>query len=250
MKSVYSREQIVGTSWCDSSARLSWTGCFGLFQDLAGEHAQEMGCGISWLMERGLFWVTSKTLFRVYRRPEIFSGVTVETWPEPPGRLRCNRDYRLTAGGELLAEGKTEFVLVDLKNGGMRPPTEAFPQAYEFFSRERVCPEPFHRFPDTGGWELFSETEVGSTDIDLGGHMNNVAYVRMLERQFSTAEWKRMEPREMELHYRSSCYEGERLRILRRESEADTEFRVERESDGKLILLALLRRSAAGDGSQ
>ena len=59
----------------------------------------------------------------------------------------------------------------------------------------------------------------------MGGHMNNAAYVRMLAGLFSTEERKAREVREFEVHYRTSCYEGDTLRIERRTTEDALELR-------------------------
>ena len=240
MERIYKRKQIIGTSWCDSSSRLSVTGCFALFLDTAGEHAEDLGCGVELYRERGLFWVASKTAVRFYRRPALWEKVEVSTWPEPPKGLRSLRDYRLTAGDEVLAEGKTEFVLVELETGRMLSSAGLYSPDFPF-SGEKAVPGAFHRFTEGTPWVPFSEYTVRATDIDLGGHMNNVAYVRMLERRFSTREWTDLGPASLELHYRASCYEGDRLTLFRRDTAEGLELRAEK-NDGNLILLALLGR--------
>ena len=102
---------------------------------------------------------------------------------------------------------------------------------------DRVLPGPFMRM-DEGfeGAEDMGGYTVRSTDIDLGGHMNNAAYVRAIAGAFSTDEWKKMDPRELEIAYRSPCFEGETLRLQRRGTADGLELRLSRQ--GKTIALA------------
>ena len=69
--------------------------------------------------------------------------------------------------------------------------------------------------------EDFSDAEalgvymVRSTDIDLGGHMNNAAYISAFASLFSTDEWNSMSIREIDAVYRAQCFEKEELTALR-----------------------------------
>ena len=240
MNQIFILRRNVFASDCDSTARLGVPETFALFMDIAGQHAQELGNGLFTMMDRGLFWAAVKTRVRFFRRPQMLEEVEAATWPEPPGRLRQNRDYALRSpGGEILAAGKTEWTILDRDRGGLCPIREGiYPPGMEF-SREQALPEPFHRF--TGHFEAppFATYTVRSTDIDMGRHMNNVAYVRMLAGLFSVPQRESREVRELEIHYRSACYEGERLELRQREPEAGIlEFSAAAAGDGRTVVLA------------
>ena len=69
------------------------------------------------------------------------------------------------------------------------------------------------KFEDAG---LFSHYAVRSTDIDLGHHMNNVAYVRLLLDCFSAKELASGNIQSVELHYSTPCFEGEALTVYKK----------------------------------
>ena len=72
----------------------------------------------------------------------------------------------------------------------------------------------FHeKFEDA---DLFSHYTVRSTDIDLGHHMNNVAYVRLLLDCFSAKELASGNIQSVELHYSTPCFEGEALTVYKK----------------------------------
>ena len=236
MKAIYSRQLTILPSQCDAEGRLSIPSAFGLFMDIATEHAETLGIGMNELMPRGLFWLTVRTRIHFYRRPNLVERVEAVTWPEKPERSRCNRDYLLKKGDETLIEGKTEWMVMNLNTNRLYPADSLFPQGMEV-EETRLLPEPFMRLDENfdGAAELASYT-VRSTDIDVGGHMNNAAYVRAIAGAFTSAEWREMDIREMEVAFRAPCFEGETLRMQRRDTDTGIEIKLSR--DGKTIVVA------------
>jgi len=195
-----------------------------------------LGIGVPQLSPRHLFWLTVKTKVKFLRRPAMNEPAELETWPEPAERIRCNRDYRLTRGEEILALGKTEWTIVNTETGQLQRAAEVFPEGLTF-RQDAVWTEPFARLRDDFDSEpVFARYTVRSTDIDLGGHMNNVAYVRALAGAFSTGEWDAMDVGELEVHFKASCYEGETLELQRRQRDGFTEVRMS--AGGKTVILA------------
>ena len=236
MKAIYSRELTILPSMCDAEGRLGVHNAFALFMDIATEHAEVLRIGMTDLMSRGLFWLTVRTKLRFHRRPGMIERVEAVTWPETPERSRCNRDYLLRKGDEILIEGKTEWMVMNMKTGRLHPADNLFPEGMEI-EEARVLPGPFMRMD-----ERFEDAEdmgaytVRSTDIDVGGHMNNAAYVRAIAGAFSADQWKDMNIRELEINFRSPCFEGEALRLQRRATDDGLELKLSR--DGKSIALA------------
>lgn len=236
MQGYYERALTILPSMCDATAKLGVPNAFALFMDLATEHAERLGVGMNGLMKQGLFWLTVRTRIRFYDCPALTETVTLRTWPEAPERSRCNRDYAILRGGEVIVAGKTEWMIMDLKTHRLRPVDGVFPEDLELLE-DRVLPEPFARLTDDyADADCLGQYTVRSTDIDLGGHMNNAAYVRAIAGAFSSKDWSDLRIREMEVAFRSPCFEGETLEIHRRHADGGTEIRLSRE--GKTIALA------------
>jgi len=230
MENRYTRPLTVLPSMCDSSARLGVPDAFSLFMDVATEHALILGCGLDVLAPRGLFWLAVRTRVRFLRRPKMLERVTLHTWPEQPGKLRADRDYLLEQDGAPLVLGKTEWTVLDQRTGRLHPMADIFAPGTDF-RPDAVWTEPFTRMRDEA-LPAFARYTVRSTDIDLGGHMNNAAYVRALAGLFSCAAWQGMDVAELEIAYRSPCYEGDTLVWQKQE-------------DGKTVAL----RAALDDGA-
>ena len=241
METIYARKLRVGTSMCDASGRLSLAGTFALFQDIASEHAEEIGVGFADMQRRGAFWMTVRTRVRFHRRPRLMELVDARTWPAPPRSTRCDRFYTLSAGGRLLAEGRTEWCVYSFAKGAVMPTSEAGLSEDLRFSGETVLDGPYARFRhDFAEADRVASYAVRPSDVDLGQHMNNVAYLRMLADSFSVGELGKMQVREMEILFCMPCFEGEVLDVMRRRTDFGYEFGVRR-PDGRYAALALMR---------
>ena len=216
--SVYEREMKIPLSVCDWTGRLSVPDTFALFMDIATEHADELGSGLKDLAKDGLFWLTVKTKVHFGKRPKMGDTVTVSTWPEPPSHLRCNRDYAVSRGGETILTGKTEWAILDTKTGRLQEAKDVYPPELVLTDR-RAIPEPFARLRASGEEETVGTYTVRSTDIDVGGHMNNAAYVRAFAGLLDSAQWNSTVFSDMEVHFRSQCFEGDTLTFKRSAAE-------------------------------
>ena len=242
MERKYVRQLRIPLSLCGADARLSLWGAFSLCMDLAAAHAQDIGVGMAEMQKKDQFWLTVRTRLRFYRRPALMERVTAATWPEKPGPARCNRDYELTAGEETLLQGKTEWTVMDTAAGRICPARGIYPaELTDMLTDETVWPEPFARIPaDFTGAETIGEYTVRSTDVDLGGHMNNAAYPRAIFSLLSVSQLAELDFSDVELNFRSPAYEGETLTVRRRPGPDCTDLGMFTQ-EGKNILLARMK---------
>ena len=237
MESVYEQRRFLGPSVCDASGHLSYPGAFGLFQDMAAAHAELLGVGFEAMAARQYFWLTVKTKVVFLRRPKLDETVLLRSWPEKPGSIRCHRSYELWREDTLCLRARTEWAVVDVGTRALIPPGALFPA--ELAYPPSACEEPFARIPPrTEDFTPCGEYRVRSTDIDVGGHMNNAAYLQAVFGALSSAEIAAREIRSVDAIFRASCFEGETLAVQRRESGGCLDLRLSRE--GESIFLARL----------
>ena len=137
--------------------------------------------------------------------------------------------------GAPLIVGKTEWAVLNLDTMKPVPLTDVYPEGL-------VLPDapeydaPFVRV--TGSLaraDALGVYTVRSTDIDLGGHMNNAAYLRALFGVFSNAELAAMEIHEIDAGFRASCFEGETLQFYKKESGGALDLRIARGEETVLL---------------
>lgn len=241
MNNILEKNIMVTVSMCGSDGRMSLQELFARFMDMAGEHGEEIRLGFRVMSDRGLFWLTVKTKIRIFRLPDISSRVTLRSWPGVPERVRCLRYYTMSAGDELLAEGKTEWAVLETATGKIHPLEGIYPEELQI-RPETVCEGAFTRInPDFSGAELLGTYTVRSTDIDVGQHMNNAAYVRAMMSLFNTEEQKSLQVREAEALFRSPSFEGQELTFRRRIAEDGHSELCAVLPDGKPSFMAVLR---------
>ena len=238
MEQIFQHDFIIPPSACDFDGRLSYPGAFSVFMDLATEHAEHLGVGLSAMRARDRFWLTVKTRIVFQERPEISEVVRLLTWPEKPGPLRFNRSYEMRRDGALLVAGRTEWAVMNTGTGALARSTDVLPEAL-CYERGSALDSGYARVAGSfEGLEPFSEYRVRSTDIDLGGHMNNAAYPRALFGCFTVDQRRENDLRCIDMIFRSPCYEGETLEFRRRDHDGVLDLRASRGEE--TVLLARL----------
>ena len=237
MQEIYRQERIITPGVADAEGLLSVHDTLRLFMAVAALHASELRVGVTDMAARGLFWLTVKTKAVFYRRPRLGERVVFSTWPEAPCGLRANRSYTVTdAAGERLIAGKNEWAVLDLKTHALTSVADVYSGDLRFDTPTAV-EEAFARVPDHfTPEEVYADYTVRSTDIDMGGHVNNAAYVRAVLGSFSNAALREMPMRTLDVVYRASCYEGERLVFQKKQTEGALLLRAARGEETALLM--------------
>jgi len=230
---------IIQPSSVDWNSKLNYHDIFALFQNIAVDQSKLFHYDQSVLTPKGLFWVTSKSKVRIVERPSGGETVELSTWPEKPDRIRGRRNYTIEKNGKRIIEATTEWAIIDRNTNRLYMINNLYDPSFKF-CEELIMPEPFHRFTSNFNCEPFAETKVRSIDIDFEGHMNNVAYVRALFGLFSRKETEEMDPHEIELQYKVSCYEGDTLLWYKEQTDDGLEICAKLE-DGTAIFLARIK---------
>ena len=224
MESIFERDLIVTPDYCDASGALSPLAAFTIFQGIAAQHAETLGVGSAAMAKKGEFWLTVHTRVDLFARAYLMDELSVRTWAESCSErdVRTYRSYTLSRGETVIARGKTEWAILGPEKKVIRFGDSGFPKDYPF-PAESAIPEKLQRFHEKfEDTDFFSHYAVRPTDIDLGRHMNNVAYVRLLLDCFSAKELASGQIRSVELHYSTPCFEGEELAVYKKLSDDGT----------------------------
>ena len=203
MEERLTQEMTIAAGVCDSTGRLGMWETFLLYMNAACSHADMLGCGLNDMRDKGLLWVAVRNMVRFIRRPAMGEKVNLTTWPVVPGRASSERDYMIRdKQGNIISLGRTEWTVVDRQKG-------------------RII-------------SSLGSYRVRSTDCDVGGHMNNVAYVRMMCSALSTREWKELSPDIMEAYYVSQMHEDDGMELYIAEESGRAVFRADSQ-EGKTV---------------
>jgi len=218
-KPVFTQEGIVTASRCDASGRLGLAQQFSILQDLASQHAALLGVGADDMRARGFYWVVTQTRLNVVSRAGLNAPLTLTTWPNrcAPEDVRTYRSYRIESAGTLLAEGRSEWIVLNAAtNRPVRSRDSGFPLDLEF-CETIAAPEPFLRErEDFCEQDACFTRPVAASDIDSAQHMNNVAYVRAMLDAFSVREITELPVSSITVRYGDPCHEGDAITVAKK----------------------------------
>ena len=236
MNDILERKITILPSMTDFEGKLGYHNVFGIFMDIASEHADVLGIGMNELKKKDMFWLTAKTKVIFHRRPRLGDEVILRTWPDKPEKVRANRSYSISdKNGEMIV-GKTEWAVINFKTKTLVAVDGLYPEDLKF-DLETAIQEQFPRIAAIGFEDGETMTHViRSADVDIGGHMNNTAYVRALIDCFSCAELKKSNIEKIDLMYRAQCYEGDVLSFIRKDYDGFSEIMAKK--DDSVVLLA------------
>ncbi|MCR4647926.1 MAG: hypothetical protein K5776_02495 [Lachnospiraceae bacterium] len=239
MDGVFTREQPVLPGLCDYRACLSVSECARLFMDIASYHAETLGIGYTGFEERGLFWVAVKTRIEMKRRVKMAEMLYIDTWPEEESGFKCNRDYEINDGKDVVVTGKTEWAIIESSSHKPQKAKDVYPSDIIFPDRF-ASPEPFAKLKGDFEGRLLGTYKVRSVDTDYGRHMNNVVYIKVIEGLFSCEELDSLDFMEFEIHYKNPCFEGETITFYGEDRDGYLEIKAVND-EGKIIVLARLK---------
>lgn len=148
-------------------------------QEIAGNHARDLGLGIQELQDEGFTWMLARLCLAVDRYAAWRENVRLRTWPAGlRGRVGAQRDFlaRDDAGRTLL-RGVSEWLYVGLGSLKIVRLPPAFAALAPVGTPRAGLPESSDRIPDLTAAEWSSSLTVRRSDHDFNDHVNNAHYV-------------------------------------------------------------------------
>ena len=86
------------------------------FQDIAGEHASNLGVGYQPMIDKDLIWVIVRSKYTLYENPIVDKKYILSTWPQPKGNIDFVRDYLISdEDGNIIAKGTSKWCVTNFK---------------------------------------------------------------------------------------------------------------------------------------
>ena len=224
--------------------RLSLPSVCNYLQEAAGEHAEKLGFGILELQAHGVSWMLSRLHLRLARDVPWGAEVSVETWPSGlKGRLVALRDFVMReASGEVVLEGVSEWLTVDLAAQKIVKPSEAFAQLVQAdVARVSMAAADGHgKFTALERADATSHILVRRADHDFNDHVNNVHYVEWALEALPES-FRGRSVRELDIVFRQAAHAGDELESRVEIMDASSvRCAIVRPSDGTLLATAAL----------
>lgn len=212
MKTVFERKYYLRTADFDTYGRIKPSAVMDLFQDVAGIHANELGCGFDELIKEQMLWVLVRIKLEIVSSPEIFQCVNVKTWPLAPSRAGFQREYLIEdEEGNELVKGSSDWVIMHSEKRRLMPVKEIYPMT-EGFEEKRNFEERLSKIHDFEPTSKPYTVKPGFSDIDRNSHVNNTRYANFVLDAISPTADDRIKT--LQIDYRHEVISGTELTIL------------------------------------
>jgi acyl-ACP thioesterase len=213
-KEFLTKEFLVNSYLSDFKGKLSIPALFGLFQEVAWEHATLNSFGYEDLLKQGYFWALSRIKVQVNRMPLWTETFNLTTWPSGTEGLFALRDYQIRdSNGNNLVSASSSWLVVDIKT--RRPQRlDTFKNVMPICTEIRATSGNAERIDLPAGSPIFSSNEVSKiSDIDVNGHINNTKYVEWAVNSFPLSVYKEMNIREVDVNFLAEGFCGEKFSV-------------------------------------
>ncbi len=219
--------------------KLSTSFMFYQMQDIAWEHADLLGFGYKHLKEEQQFWVLSRLLVKINRRPEWAEQFTLETWSRGTDGFFGYRDFNFRdSSGKNIIQATSSWLVLDLKSKRIVRLSDfgEFPK-----HDESVFNSNANKITSPTGTENLDFTPVRFNEIDINQHFNSGRYLERIIDSYSFEFHEKYDLVEFEVNFLKEGLPEDRLAVKKQILEPGTHLcSVVRETDGIDLIRARL----------
>lgn len=180
MNTTWEKKYTLRAGDFDKFNRIKPSAVLDLFQDAAGQHAEELGLGFAQMLHRSYLWVLTRVAFEIVLAPTRYQTVTVKTWPLEPHRLNYRREYCITdEGGNVLIKGSSEWVILHSEQRKLLSVPNLYPFTEEF-CRDTMFEGKLAKVSDFEASDTPYIVNAGFSELDVNNHVNNTKYANYI----------------------------------------------------------------------
>ena len=214
-EAIYRKEYSVHVYELGIDEKLSPFALFNYFQDIAAEHAVNLGFGREDLLKMNCFWVLSRMAVVVKNWPLWKDRLVITTWPRGTDRFFAIRDFKVEyPGGNEVAAATSSWLIVDINTRRIRKPDENLlknrPGLADLSATGAYAGkiEPLKEFTDISGSFM-----VKTSDLDVHRHTNNAVYIKWVTDAYSHDFREKYFPCSFEVNYLAESKQGDEIII-------------------------------------
>ena len=229
----------------DADGRIGMYGYLSYFQDAAASYMHRFEWDNYLIHEKyGAAWIYTKYRMQLFEKAVYDAPLDIECWIEDTRHsFTIYHAIEIRKRGILMARGRLESCLVDLKSGRICRLDRIGYDPVLAMQRLNVT-EPFGKvaYQAEGSEEIYRH-RVRYSDLDNNRHMNNLRYVPLLIDAYGLDHYESYQLTDIEINYREQCFYDDELRICRQDEDPKTGRVLIIRPDGKTAVCARLKFS-------
>lgn len=209
-----SKQYQLAVSDVDFMKKIKLSAVFNYFQEIAAIHAAQLGIGFDAILHgHNVVWALTRMRVDLERYPVWDEKVTIETWPQGPRKLEFDRDYIMRdLDGNVLMRAVSTWVILDVESRKLVK-SETIARDYPPFDPTRAIDCSLGKIKPEGEGKLAYRRTIGSSEIDMNGHLNNAKYIDFVMDCFSMDTLRKYQARSIQVNYVSEVLPGETIAL-------------------------------------
>ncbi|MHC4131369.1 MAG: acyl-[acyl-carrier-protein] thioesterase [Planctomycetota bacterium] len=177
----------VKTYDCHPNGKIKISTLMQYLQEIAANHAEQLGFGFKALNQFNSYWVLSNIRIEIANQPSWNEKITIYTWPSGHNRLLATREFigKNKENCEVF-KAASEWMILDKESSKPKNLTRLHLPLPE--DGKKVLRQKMKRLQPKSNYNLKERRCVPYSAIDLNGHVNNSEYVTwaidVLQRDF------------------------------------------------------------------
>jgi len=185
------------------------------FQEIAIYHSDNVGYDAEALQNMGVAWVLNKLYVDIAEYPVLGDKIALTTWSSGISGVKAFREFIIRRGGVQTVRAVSMWTLLDIANKRIKRIPAYLSEAYETenFQATSFPIASYKVGRDPEGEEGLLQT-VRFSDFDTNMHMNNTAYVNILDTSLKRYMGKNIDINEFFINFQQEVgFEVEKLSV-------------------------------------
>lgn len=211
MRRLWDREYTLRASDFDKFNNIKPSAVLDLFQDAAGQHANEIGVGFVDMVRRSYLWALTRIKFKILVNPEAYQKILIKTWPLTPSRFSYRREYCIeNENGEKMIIGSSDWVVIHSEKRQLVSAPDLYPFNDDFHT-EMMFEEKIVKVRDFSAAGMPYFVNAGFSDLDVNNHVNNTKYADYVIDAVNPTKSENLDV--FQIDYRKEVLQGTQLYI-------------------------------------
>jgi len=204
--------------------RLNLHSFFNYLQDIASDHALQLGFGRDDLMKQNHFWVLSRIYSEMSFWPSWGETIILKTWPRGTDRLFAIRDFEARyPDGRPVARATSSWLIIDRDTKRIQRPDNNLTRLNSELMCEKAFPGNAMKLEPAGGNVRNTPPfHVTISDLDVNLHTNNARYLKWVTDSYDLDFILKNVPLSAEINYLAESRFNESIAIAVSEESNDS----------------------------
>ncbi|MBP1969800.1 acyl-ACP thioesterase [Virgibacillus natechei] len=209
---LYKKNYHIDLRDVDFKKKLKLSTLFSYFQEVASLSSANLGAGIDDLAKNyGVAWILMRIRVEIGRMPAWDEEISIETWPQEPGKLEFERDFIVhDQEGAPIIRAVSVWVIMDLEERKLKRASHISLE-YPSIMEERAIDYKLKKLKSLESMQTAYHKVIGYSDIDFNGHLNNSKYVDYMLDCFPLEDHQTHETKAIEVNFNHEALPGETI---------------------------------------